>query len=161
TTSTAPQDDAVLFVDWKRTLWLMAGVQALMSCAFSASGPFLPLYIVQLGVHPIQMVDLWSGAVMSVNFLFAAICSPMWGAIAGRVGRTPMVVRSCIAIALFTARMGVTQNVWELFAARAAMGIFSGFSAAALALVGTQVPEKRLGFSLGWMATAQLAGGLM
>jgi DHA1 family multidrug resistance protein-like MFS transporter len=62
---------------------------------------------------------------------------------------------------LFTAIMGFSQNVWELFGARIAMGVFSGFSGAAIALVGTQVPEESLGFSLGWMATGQLAGGLV
>jgi MFS transporter, DHA1 family, multidrug resistance protein len=145
---------------WQRTLWLMVTVQALMSCAFSASGPFLPLFIIQLGVHPLPAVDLWSGAVMSINFLFAALFSPLWGGLADRVGRKPMVVRSCVAISIFTAIMGLTQNVWQLFIARACMGLFSGFSAAATTLVGTQVPEDRLGFSLGWMATGQLVGAL-
>lgn len=149
------------FEPWQKTLWLMVGVQALMSCAFAASGPFIPLYIIQLGVHPLPAVDLWSGAVMSVNFLFAAICSPLWGSLADRVGRKPMVVRSCVAIFFFTALMGATQNVWQLFGTRACMGIFSGFSAAATTLVGTQVPEERLGFSLGWMATGQLVGALL
>lgn len=139
----------------------MVTVQALMACAFSISGPFLPLYVMRLGVHPIEAVDLWSGAVASVNFLFAAIFSPVWGGIADRVGRKPMVVRSCIAIACFTALMGVVQNVWQLFGARAAMGVFSGFSGAATALIATQVPEEQLGFSLGWMATGQLAGALI
>jgi DHA1 family multidrug resistance protein-like MFS transporter len=62
----------------------------------------------------------------------------------------------CIATAL----MGFAPNVLLLFVVRACMGIFSGFSAAATALVGTQVPEESLGFSLGWMATGQLVGGL-
>ncbi|MBV8148976.1 MAG: MFS transporter, partial [Candidatus Eremiobacteraeota bacterium] len=145
---------------WQRVLWLMVAVQTLMSCAFSASGPFLPLFIIQLGVRPIAAVDVWSGAVMSINFLLAALFSPVWGGLADRVGRKPMVVRSCVAISLFTVLMGLTQNVWQLFAARACMGIFSGFSAAATTLVGTQVPENRLGYSLGWMATGQLAGAL-
>ena len=56
--------------------------------------------------------------------------------------------------------MGFVQNVWQLFGARACMGVFSGFSAAAIAMVGTQVPEESLGFSLGWMTTGQLVGGL-
>jgi MFS transporter, DHA1 family, multidrug resistance protein len=138
----------------------MVAVQTLMSCAFSASGPFLPLFIIALGVHPMAAVDIWSGAVMSINFLLAAIFSPLWGTLADRVGRKAMVVRSCVAISIFTALMGLTQNVWQLFAARACMGMFSGFSAAATTLVGTQVPENRLGYSLGWMATGQLAGAL-
>jgi DHA1 family multidrug resistance protein-like MFS transporter len=138
----------------------MVTVQALMSFAFSVSGPFLPLYIIQLGVKPIAAVSAWAGIVASINFLAAAIFSPVWGGIADRTGRKAMVVRSCLAIAVFTALMGFVQNVWQLFAARACMGIFSGFSAAAIAMVGTQVPEESLGFSLGWMTTGQLVGGL-
>ncbi len=146
--------------EWRRTLWIMVTVQALMSFAFSVSGPFLPLFIIQLGVKPIAAVSAWAGVIASVNFLAAAIFSPAWGGIADRTGRKTMVVRSCVAIAIFTALMGIVQNVWQLFAARACMGIFSGFSAAAIALVGTQVPEESLGFSLGWMTTGQLVGGL-
>ena len=138
----------------------MVAVQALMSFAFSVSGPFLPLFIIQLGVKPVAAVSVWAGVIASVNFLAAAIFSPIWGGIADRTGRKAMVVRSCVAIAIFTAIMGIAQNVWQLFAARACMGIFSGFSAAAIALIGTQVPEESLGFSLGWMTTGQLVGGL-
>lgn len=138
----------------------MVTVQALMSFAFSVSGPFLPLFVIQLGVKPIAAVSAWSGVIASVNFLAAAIFSPIWGGIADRTGRKAMVVRSCVAIAIFTALMGFVQNVWQLFGARACMGIFSGFSAAAIAMVGTQVPEEMLGFSLGWMTTGQLVGGL-
>ena len=145
---------------WQRTLWVMVTVQALMSFAFSVSGPFLPLFIIQLGVKPIATVSIWAGVIASVNFLAAAIFSPIWGGIADRTGRKAMVIRSCVAVAIFTGLMGVVQNVWQLFTARACMGIFSGFSAAAIAMVGTQVPEESLGFSLGWMTTGQLVGGL-
>ena len=138
----------------------MVTVQALMSFAFSVSGPFLPLFIIQLGVAPIAKVSIWAGVIASVNFLLAAVFSPIWGGIADRTGRKIMVIRSCVAISIFTALMGLVQNVWQLFAARACMGIFSGFSAAAIAMVGTAVPEESLGFSLGWMATGQLIGGL-
>jgi MFS transporter, DHA1 family, multidrug resistance protein len=139
----------------------MVTVQALMSFAFSVSGPFLPLFIIQLGVAPVAKVSVWAGAIASVNFLLAAIFSPFWGGVADRTGRKAMVIRSCVAVALFTALMGTVQNVWQLFGARACMGIFSGFSAAAIAMVGTQVPEESLGFSLGWMTTGQLVGGLV
>jgi DHA1 family multidrug resistance protein-like MFS transporter len=50
--------------------------------------------------------------------------------------------------------------VWELFAFRALMGAFAGFSAAAITLVASQAPERRLGFALGWLSTGQLVGGL-
>lgn len=145
---------------WRRTLALMVAVQAVMSLALTVSAPFLPLYIIELGVRPEVQVDLWAGATASVNFLFAALFSPFWGGVADRVGRKAMVVRSSVAICAFTMLMGFAPSVGWLFAARACMGVFSGFSASATALVGTQVPEESLGFSLGWMATGQLVGGL-
>ena len=72
-----------------------------------------------------------------------------------------MLIRSSVAIGLFTGLMGVAVNVWQMFAFRGLMGIFAGFSAAAIALVASQVPEDRLGYSLGWLSTGQLVGSLV
>ena len=41
------------------------------------------------------------------------------------------------------------------------MGVFAGFSSAAIALVASQVPEQRLGYALGWLSTGQLVGSLV
>src|ERR1700680_4748801 len=57
--------------------------------------------------------------------------------------------------------MGVAANVWQFFAFRALMGVFAGFSSAAIALVASQVPEGRLGYALGWLSTGQLVGSLV
>src|SRR5271156_1526580 len=72
-----------------------------------------------------------------------------------------MLLRSSLAIGVFTALMGVAANVWQFFAFRALMGVFAGFSSAAIALVASQVPEGRLGYSLGWLSTGQLVGSLV
>jgi DHA1 family multidrug resistance protein-like MFS transporter len=95
------------------------------------------------------------------GFLIAAIVSPIWGQIADRHGRKLMVLRSSAAICVFTALMSLSTNVWQLMALRGLMGAFSGFSAAAIALVATQVPDRRLGSSLGWLSTGQLSGSLL
>ncbi len=139
----------------------MVGVQVTMSLAFQISAPFLPLFLIQLGVHPLANVELWAGVISSANFLTSALISPIWGGIADRMGRKPMVIRSTAAVAVFTALMGCVQNAVQLLGVRAAMGAFSGFSAAATALIATKVPGRRLGFSLGWMATGQLVGALL
>lgn len=139
----------------------MVGIQAISAIAFSVSLPFLPLFIAQLGVHPISNVDLWSGIAGSVNFLMAALFAPIWGNLADRVGRKAMVVRSSIFGFVTSALMGFSVNVWELTGSRALMGIFSGFTSAAVALVGSEVPESSLGFALGWIATAQMIGTLI
>jgi MFS transporter, DHA1 family, multidrug resistance protein len=140
---------------------VMAAVQCIMMMAFTSMGPFLALFIEQLGVHDPKMVDIWTGVIASSNFLVTAIVSPIWGSLADRKGRKLMVLRSTLAISLFTCLMGFTRAPWELLIVRALQGVFSGFSAAATALVSSTIPEERLGYSLGWIQSAGMVGSLM
>jgi DHA1 family multidrug resistance protein-like MFS transporter len=146
---------------WRVTLWIMVSVQLLMSSSFSISVPFLPLFIQQLGVAPLANVEVWSGAIMSIGFVTAALLSPVWGALSDRYGRKGMVVRASLTGAVMSTVMGLAMNVYWLFGARIVMGLFAGFGGAATALLSSVVPATTLGFALGWMATAQMAGTLI
>jgi MFS transporter, DHA1 family, multidrug resistance protein len=139
----------------------MVGIQTISAASFGFSLPFMPLFIAQLGVHPLSNVSLWAGIVGSINFLMAALFAPFWGSLADRVGRKPMVIRASIFGCITSALMGLSQNVWQLTAARATMGMLAAFASAATALVGSQVPEESLGFAMGWMSTAQMVGTLI
>ena len=146
---------------WRRTMVVMIAVQGIISLALTAMAPILPAYLRQLGITTPQGIELWSGALMSVNFLLAALVSPIWGMLGDRFGRKAMVLRSTAAICLFTALMGFATHVWQLVALRGAMGLFSGFSATAIALMASQAPDHRLGYALGWLNSGQLVGALL
>jgi DHA1 family multidrug resistance protein-like MFS transporter len=146
---------------WQRTLWVMVGIQFVMTMAFSMLTPIMPLFLPVLGVTHASAIDLWAGILGGVTSLVAAFVSPLWGRVADRRGRKLMLVRSSLAIGVFTALMGAAANVWQFFAFRALMGVFAGFSSAAIALVASQVPEERLGYALGWLSTGQLVGSLV
>jgi DHA1 family multidrug resistance protein-like MFS transporter len=146
---------------WSRTLWVMAGVQFIMGASTTIQSPIIPLFLPEVGVTQGGQVEFWSGVLNSVNFLVAAFASPLWGMVADRYGRKVMVVRSTLAICVFMALMGMSQALWQLVALRGLMGAFSGFSAASIALIATQVPENRLGYALGWLSTSQLVGSLL
>ncbi len=146
---------------WRITLWAMVGIQFIMTMSFSFLSPIMPLFLPQLGVTSEAGIDLWSGILNGSTSFVAAFTSPLWGRLADSFGRKPMLIRSSCAIAVFTAFMGLSQNVWQFFAARALMGVFAGFSSTAMALVASQVPEQRLGYALGWLSTGQLVGSLV
>jgi DHA1 family multidrug resistance protein-like MFS transporter len=146
---------------WQLTLWAMVGIQFIMTMAFSFLSPIMPLFLPELGVTSQTGIDLWSGVLNGTTSFVAAFTSPLWGRLADSYGRKPMLIRSSIAIALFTALMGASQTIWQFFAARALMGVFAGFSSTAMALVASQVPEQRLGYALGWLSTGQLVGSLV
>lgn len=147
--------------NWQGTLWAMVGIQFIMTMAFSFLSPIMPLFLPVLGVHSEAGIDMWAGILSGSTSFVAAFASPLWGRLADQHGRKLMLLRSSCAIAVFTAFMGLSQNVWQFFAARALMGVFAGFSSTAMALVASQVPEGRLGYSLGLLSTGQLVGSLV
>lgn len=146
---------------WRTMLASMVAVQVIMSTSFTFLSPVLPLFLPDLGVTSASAVSLWAGLVASITSFIAAFVSPFWGRMADRYGRKLMVLRSSFAIAICTLLMGLSQSVWHLFAARALMGAFAGFTSASVVLVASQVPENRLGYSLGLLSTGQLVGTLL
>ena len=146
---------------WQRTLWAMVGIQFVMTASLSFLSPIIPLMLPQLGVSSTEGVDLWAGIISGATSFVAAFASPIWGRVADKHGRKLALLRSSLAIGVFTALMGLATNVWWFFGIRAFMGAFAGFSTAAIALVASQVPERRLGYALGWLSTGQLIGSVV
>ena len=156
-----PAEDLGVASHWQNTLWAMVGVQFVMTMAFSMLTPIMPLLLPELGVKTVAGIDIWAGVLSGITSFVAAFASPVWGRVADQHGRKLMLLRSSIAIGCFTILMGLSANVWQFCAARTLMGVFAGFSSAAIALVASQVPESRLGYSLGWLSTGQLVGSLV
>ncbi len=66
-------------INWKQNLTVTWLGCFLTGAAFSLVMPFLPLYVEQLGVTGHSALNMWSGLVFSITFLFSAIASPFWG----------------------------------------------------------------------------------
>ena len=160
-TPPAPSEPADGSPQWRVTLWTMVAVQLIMSAAFTFLNPVLPLFLPHLGVDSLREVEFWSGLLASMTSFIAAFAAPIWGKMSDRLGRKPMVLRSAFAIGVCTLLMGFSQSVWQLLALRALMGAFAGFTSSSVVLVASQVPERRLGYSLSLLSTGQLVGSLM
>ncbi|BCQ44236.1 hypothetical protein ERHA55_17630 [Erwinia rhapontici] len=63
-------------INWQRNLFVTWIGCFLTGAGFSLVMPFLPLYVEQLGITDPQALNLWSGLVFSITFLFSAIASP-------------------------------------------------------------------------------------
>ncbi len=114
----------------------------LTGAAFSTVMPFLPLYVEQLGVTGHSALNMWSGIVFSITFLFSAIASPFWV-------DSPTVKAENHAITLCSRhghRDGVDGTGTKYLAVlilRALLGLLGGFVPNANALIATQVPRNK------------------
>ena len=124
---------------------------------FSFVYPFLPLYIQTLGVHGGAAV-VWSGVISSGLSISMAIVAPVWGTLADRYGRKPMVVRAMFSGIFTTGLLIVAPNVWFVLGLRIMQGILTGSVAASQALVASVTPREEMAFSMGMMQSAVYTG---
>jgi MFS transporter, DHA1 family, multidrug resistance protein len=103
-------------------------------------------------------VTLWAALLSGSGSIAMAISSPIWGVLADRYGRKLMVVRATGSAVILVGLMGVATSVYQLLLLRILMGLLTGTITASQALVSSQVPRERLGFSLGVMQTAIFVG---
>jgi DHA1 family multidrug resistance protein-like MFS transporter len=148
-------------INWKRNLYIAWVGCFLTGAAFSLIMPFLPLYVEMLGVTDPRQLNMWSGAVFSITFLFSAIASPFWGAMADRRGRKIMLLRSALGMGIVMTLMGMAQNIWQFLVLRALLGLLGGFVPNANALIATQVPRDKSGWALGTLSTGAVGGALI
>jgi DHA1 family multidrug resistance protein-like MFS transporter len=143
---------------WKRNLIVLCGVQLVTMIGFSGYHPFVPYFMMDLGVPTYEAAISWQAAFNTGSALAMMVASPIWGTLADRHGRRMMVIRATAAGCLFTFLMGMAQSPTHLVVLRLIQGGFSGTVAAAVTLVATETPEEHLGRSLGIMQTAQFVG---
>ncbi|MGN1401332.1 MAG: MFS transporter [Bacillus sp. (in: firmicutes)] len=144
---------------WKRNLYI-----CWIGSFFTAAGmnlvlPFMPLYVELLGEH--DDVEFWSALAFSVTFLTSAIFSPIWGRLADKYGRKPMLIRASLGMAVIMTLIGFVQDVQQLVLLRLCMGAVSGFIPASIILVASQTPDKQGGKALGILSTGGVAGTLI
>jgi len=82
------------------------------------------------------------------------IFSPIWGSLADRFGRKPLLMRAYAGAMVTMTLQGLAQNVWQLLALRALQGMFVGTIPAATALVASSAPRQRVAFALGVLQMA-------
>ncbi|MCQ8241580.1 MFS transporter [Rhizosaccharibacter radicis] len=122
--------------------------------------PFLPLYVEQLGMHGHAAVVQWSAAAFAATYLAAGLVAPLWGLLADRWGRKPILIRASLGMALCMSLIGTVSNVWQLVGLRLLAGFLGGYASGATVLVATQTPRGRSAWALGVLSSGIMAGNL-
>lgn len=145
---------------WQQNLKVAWLGNFLTGVSFTLVMPFISVFVEELGVEPGQ-VAYYAGLAVSVNALAAALMAPIWGSLADRYGRKPMMVRAAFAMIFTMGGMAFVPNVFWLLVLRVLNGVFTGYIPNATALIASQVPKDRTGYALGTLSTGAVAGNLI
>ncbi|HFI0389725.1 TPA: multidrug efflux MFS transporter [Streptococcus suis] len=145
---------------WQRNLKVAWLGNFLTGVSFTLVMPFISVFVEELGVTGSQ-VEYFAGLAVSTNALAAAIMAPIWGSLADRYGRKPMMVRAAFAMIFTMGGMAFVPNVFWLIVLRVLNGMFTGYIPNATALIASQVPKDKTGYALGTLSTGAVAGNLI
>lgn len=141
---------------WERNVWALALVVFIAFVGFQFFSPFLPLYVIELGVPDPTRVALWSGVLTAVTPAVSGLLGPLWGSFADRVGRKMMMIRSLVGFVIIVAAMGLVTSVTQLLILRVLQGVIAGFSVFAMALASVSCPKDKVPVAIGRVQGAQL-----
>jgi MFS transporter, DHA1 family, multidrug resistance protein len=140
-------------------LWI---AEFLAVFSFALALPFVPLYLHQdLGITGSHELPLWSGLIAGADGIAMAIASPIWGMLADRHGRKPMLLRAMIGAAITIGLMSLVQTAGQLLILGIAEGAASGTIAAGTALTAAETPRSRVAWAMGVLSSAIALGGAL
>ena len=146
---------------WKKNLYVVSFAEMIVVTGMAFVIPFLPFYVRELGITNIEQAVRWSGWLMGSPALAMIIVSPLWGSLADRVGRKPMIVRAMFGGAISVFMMALATNVYQLLIIRIIQGVLTGIIPACTALVSASSPSRKMGFSLGLLQTGFFLGNFL
>lgn len=148
-------------VNWQQNLNVLWFGTFIAGIGFSCISPFIALFIGELGHYGSAETSFYSGIAFAAPFLVKMVVSPLWGYLADRYGRKPMLLRASFGMAVVIGLMSLVTNVWQLIGLRLLQGVFAGFISNANALVAAETPKKHVGKASGKLATGNVSGTLI
>ena len=92
-------------INWKDNLRIAWFGNFLTGASISLVVPFMPIFVENLGVGSDQAA-FYAGLAISVSAISAALFSPIWGILADKYGRKPMMIRAGLAYDPLRWRLG-------------------------------------------------------
>jgi DHA1 family multidrug resistance protein-like MFS transporter len=143
----------------KRNLVILSIAICLVSMSWTQVIPFLPKYLVQLGVK--NNLTAWSALVLGLQSIAGIVFMPFWGKLGDKYGRKTMVMRAGFCLCAIYIGMAFCSRPWHLALFRFLNGMLTGFMPGAFALIATNTPTKKAGRYVAIAQSAAAIGSIM
>ena len=138
----------------KRNLAILFVTLVIMMMGFGIIIPILPDLVVKYGGTGVEM-----GGLMAIFSAMQFLFSPMWGGLSDRFGRKPILMLGVLGNAISMLALGLSTELWMLFAARGLAGVLSSATLpTAMAYISDSTDEKSRGGGMGVIGAAMGLG---
>ncbi len=143
---------------WQRNLAANFIAELMAMAAFTFVDPLMPLYIQKVGHLTNEQAAFWAGIAASGLGWAMFFISPVWGMLADRHGRKPMVLRAMFGGAVILSLMSIAPNMYLVVVLRCLQGFVTGSVAAMTALASGIVPRNKMPLAMGVIMLAVFCG---
>ena len=141
----------------RRNLTILFITLVIMMMGFGIIIPILPDLVVAFGGTGVEM-----GGLMAIFSLMQFLFSPMWGSFSDRFGRKPIIMLGVLGNAISMLALGLSTQLWMLFAARGLAGILSSATLpTAMAYISDSTDERSRGGGMGVIGAAMGLGMIL
>lgn len=142
----------------KRNLIILSVAIFLVSLSWTQIIPFLPRYLIQLGVR--ENLTAWSAFILGVQAIAGIVFMPLWGKLGDKYGRKPMIIRAGFFLSAIYIAMVFCSKPWHLAFLRFLNGMLTGFMPGSFALIAVNTPKNKAGRYVAVAQSAAAFGGV-
>lgn len=141
----------------KRNLVILFITLVIMMMGFGIIIPILPDLVKNFGGTGLEM-----GGLMAIFSAMQFLFSPMWGSLSDRFGRKPILMLGVFGNAISMLALGLSTQMWMLFAARGLAGVLSSATLpTAMAYISDSTDSKSRGGGMGVIGAAMGLGMIL
>ena len=141
----------------RKAILILSFTLVVVMLGFGMVIPIFPFYIEELGASGSEL-----GLLVATSAFLEFIFAPIWGSVSDRAGRKPILVLGMMGYGLSLLLLGLSTQLWMLFASRALSGILSSATlVTAMAYIGDSTSEEDRGGGMGILGAATALGVIL